>query len=267
MLLRNGLGLGSNPCRFFGAASAIVTDTANQTKNGGRRNFYAGSGTVIDGASIADTAAFPNGYEPPWSWMMAPKGGGLSAYNTVYGTGDLTITTLSLGKDLAAALTGSGGITAPSLALIVQLAAALTGSGTISAAALQAIINLAAALTGSGSVTAASLALIVQLEADLTASGTVTGALRGTAGLSADITVTGTGLTIENVASAVWQEALEGGVTAEELMRLMAAVLAGKVSGAGINAPVFRDVNDTKDRVSATTDASGNRTSVSTDPT
>jgi hypothetical protein len=55
------------------------------------------------------------------------------------------------------------------------------------------------------------------------------------------------------------------GLSMRELFRVMAAVLAGKVSGAGTNAPVFRAVDDSKDRVAATTDATGNRTSVTVD--
>lgn len=50
----------------------------------------------------------------------------------------------------------------------------------------------------------------------------------------------------------------------DDLLRLMAAVLLGKVSGHP-GSPDFRDVNDTKNRVSATTDADGNRTAVTLD--
>lgn len=52
------------------------------------------------------------------------------------------------------------------------------------------------------------------------------------------------------------------GKTFAEIIQLVAAVLMGKVSGMGSNAPVFRSINDGADRVSATTDASGNRTAV-----
>lgn len=66
-------------------------------------------------------------------------------------------------------------------------------------------------------------------------------------------------------AQATLGELVEPGYTLRDTLRLMAAVLLGKVSGADANAPVFRDVNDTKARVSATTDAAGNRLSVSLD--
>ena len=70
-----------------------------------------------------------------------------------------------------------------------------------------------------------------------------------------------------DIAQAVWgmDNGIETGWTPRQIMRVMAAVLAGKVSGAGSNAPVFRDVTDTKPRVSSTTDQAGNRLTVSVD--
>ena len=44
----------------------------------------------------------------------------------------------------------------------------------------------------------------------------------------------------------------------------MASALAGKATGLP-NAPVFRDINDTKDRITATTDNDGNRSVVTLD--
>jgi hypothetical protein len=60
----------------------------------------------------------------------------------------------------------------------------------------------------------------------------------------------------------IWDEVLESGKTGRELMRLFAAALLGKVSGLDVNTPAFRDLADTKNRISATTDASGNRSAV-----
>lgn len=67
-------------------------------------------------------------------------------------------------------------------------------------------------------------------------------------------------------ASGMLGEAIEGAHTVEDLLRIIAAAVAGKVSGAEGNAPVFRDLNDTKDRIIAATTADGNRTAVSHDP-
>ena len=56
------------------------------------------------------------------------------------------------------------------------------------------------------------------------------------------------------------------GYTMLEAMRIMLSTLAGKISGADTDSPVFRDVADTKNRVSATTTSDG-RTSVTIDAT
>jgi hypothetical protein len=59
---------------------------------------------------------------------------------------------------------------------------------------------------------------------------------------------------------------VETNYTLRQAMRLLLAVCAGKVSGAGGATITFRDVNDTKNRVVASVSA-GNRTAVTTDVT
>ena len=56
-----------------------------------------------------------------------------------------------------------------------------------------------------------------------------------------------------------WDSVIEDVVTARQLMRVMSSVLIGKVSGMNTNTPSFRDLADTKNRISAVTDTSGNR--------
>lgn len=63
----------------------------------------------------------------------------------------------------------------------------------------------------------------------------------------------------------VWGHALEGGMSAEEMMRVFLSVLAGKVSGASTATEYFRDLLDTKNRVISTVDTNGNRTAVVVD--
>lgn len=56
------------------------------------------------------------------------------------------------------------------------------------------------------------------------------------------------------------------GLTPRELLRLMAAALLGKASGLDTGAPaVYRDLADTKDRISVTCDEDGNRSAVTLD--
>jgi hypothetical protein len=53
--------------------------------------------------------------------------------------------------------------------------------------------------------------------------------------------------------------------TPRQALRLMLSALAGKLSGAATTTVAIRDTNDTKNRITATVDADGNRTAVSYD--
>lgn len=60
---------------------------------------------------------------------------------------------------------------------------------------------------------------------------------------------------------------IETGLTLRQAHRLQVAALAGKISGAETTSVSIRNVGDTKDRITATVDADGNRTAVTTDVT
>ena len=60
---------------------------------------------------------------------------------------------------------------------------------------------------------------------------------------------------------------VETGWTLRQSLRVMLASLAGKLSGAATTTVSIRDVNDVKARITATVDADGNRTAVTTDAT
>lgn len=68
-------------------------------------------------------------------------------------------------------------------------------------------------------------------------------------------------------AAEIWQYVLENGMSAEEMMRIYLAVLAGKVNGAGTGVEYFRSNADDKDRVISVVDTNGNRTAVIVDGT
>jgi len=72
------------------------------------------------------------------------------------------------------------------------------------------------------------------------------------------------GISTANLGDAVLDEVVEGAITLREAIRLNLAVLTGKSSGGGTSTVVFRDTGDSKNRISATVDANGNRTAVGT---
>lgn len=70
-----------------------------------------------------------------------------------------------------------------------------------------------------------------------------------------------------SIVSALFATAADGAVTFVQLLRGMASALMGKASGLGTSTGVFRDLADSKDRITATIDSDGNRTAVTRDLT
>lgn len=60
---------------------------------------------------------------------------------------------------------------------------------------------------------------------------------------------------------------VETGLTLRQALRLLVAAEAGKLSGAATTTIVIRNFGDSKDRITATVDASGNRSAIATDLT
>ncbi len=68
----------------------------------------------------------------------------------------------------------------------------------------------------------------------------------------------------KDISSAIWEQVIEAGYSAEELMKLMASILVGKTTGVGTGTVSFRDVNDTTNRIVADIDGVGNRANITT---
>ena len=82
-----------------------------------------------------------------------------------------------------------------------------------------------------------------------------------TIGLVAGFTTAGKA----EIADAVLDEVVEGSLTLRQLARGYAAALLGKSSGLETTTAIYRDASDTKDRITATVDGLGNRTTVTLD--
>jgi hypothetical protein len=72
---------------------------------------------------------------------------------------------------------------------------------------------------------------------------------------------------VGEIADAVLDDAVEGAETLRQAIRLVRAALVGKLSGAATTTVTIRDAADSKARITATVDADGNRSAVSTDAT
>jgi hypothetical protein len=64
------------------------------------------------------------------------------------------------------------------------------------------------------------------------------------------------------IADAILDEAVVGSYTLRQLVKVMAAALAGKLSGGGTTTLTFRGVDDTSNVIVATVDTNGNRTNI-----
>lgn len=291
MALRsNGNQFQSPGVQHFGATAVLSAIPfvlqSNFAGTNRQRNITAGEG-ITD-----DTVGLPSGCRHPTTWMLPQKAGALAARNTLTGSGTISGTALAV-KLALADLTGSGGISSAVGSLIVQALADLTGSGGITDANLQAFLQALADLTGSGGISSADLTGLGELIAAISGSGTAASSTLTAIGeLVAALTVTGTGLSTANVGESVWSvlasannavgsmgeklndagsasnpwaEVIESGYTAAEILRILAAVMAGKVSGGGTGTETFVGLNGTTDRVISENDADGNRTSVTLD--
>lgn len=192
MLLGNYNVFNKNPGHAIGGP----TDPTLWLKNGSLNMFYTGDHNV---SGETNKSSFNNGYIPPYSWVLAPKAGGLSSCNEINGNGEIT-GNLAKGINISSTLTGSGSLSA-GLSMVVSAVAILTGSGALSAA-MTGKVEMAATLAGDGDLSGA-LGALSNCIATLTGTGSVTANLRGTANLEADITPFTT-LSPENLAAAVW---------------------------------------------------------------
>lgn len=286
-LLQNGYRDASSGVRFSGAGvsnnaypAALHSNTAKTSR---MRNL-----TTSEGITTA-LAGVPDGARDQASWLMPRTAGALAARNLLTGTGSHA-GSVAGGVNGTATLAGSGDMTGTA-ALIVSLVAALTGSGTISSAAAVGYLNLAASLAGAGDV-AAAMRAIGQAAAALSGSGAAAATIRATGALAAAIVVTGDALTSANVGAAVWSAptaandiagtmgeklndagsagnpwatVIESGLTAEQVLRIIAAAVAGESSGAPDGPIEFTGLDGSTVRLSGDVDADGNRSNVTVD--
>ena len=124
---------------------------------------------------------------------------------------------------------------------------------------LTALPNAAANAAGGLPVSIAGGLDLDEQNADIEAIQTTLGAPVG-ASLSADIA---------GVPNALLDETngVETSYTLRQSLRLILASVVAKLSGAATTTVTIRDINDTKNRITATVDASGNRTAVTADGT
>jgi hypothetical protein len=138
----------------------------------------------------------------------------------------------------------------------------VTGFNDLSASDVRASVGLASAnldtqigtlATGTNLATVDGIVDAVKLKTDL---------------IPASPAAVGSAMALEaSAVDAIHDEVVEGSTSFRQAIRLMMSALFGKVSGAPTGPMLFRDIGDTKARITATVDLDGNRTAVTKDAT
>lgn len=274
MIYPNGQRVLTYPARHM--AGALVTTGAMQYGGigGARFNRFVSETT-------AKSAGVPDGYDAP---VLPIKAGGMSSLRgilTVGGTGDM----LQGGP-----MQGSGDITFTSdggLSLVISLSA---NSSVVTLTGDSMELRLTIGLDGTGAFQLTgenNLALIVPFEGagSVLTMGAGATDLRGLLSMQGEWTPF-TELSPEGLASAVWgsmasayndsgtmgeklngagsagnpwTEVIESGLSAAEVMRIIASAVAGTSQKTG-STIVFKGLDGTTDRITGSFDVDGNRT-------
>lgn len=268
MLVGNGARLhASNPMLQMAAPLVGSVERAVWHQAGARRNSFQRFGGKY---------GYPSGVRHPLSWCMSPKAGGLSARyeldvsvsNAGSGAlgrnleGSTTVTLTNADASLQLIVSASGGVTI-AVSNDANLSGALyaTGSSAISFTNANATLGALAGLFGAATVT-------VTPSATPQAKGWLIGAITPYTELSpeslatavwnkaaADANAVGTmGEKLNDAGSGSnpWTEVIESGLTAAEVLRIIAAFAAGDATGLEGSSPVFKSLDGLKDRITAT---------------
>jgi hypothetical protein len=146
--------------------------------------------------------------------------------------------------------------------IVGQTIAAVAGAvGSVAGNVGGGTINVVGAATVVGGTVGVVNSLLAMAPGIITASRFAAGAIDAAA-LATDA--------VNEIANGIFDlaDAIETGLTFRNSTRLIAAACAGKASGLATTTAVYRNaVADSKDRITATVDADGNRTGITTDLT
>lgn len=199
----------------------------------------AGSGNVLAGGPMAGTADV----------VFSSPGANLSLIMGLSGTADITFGSPGANLSLTIGLSGESTINFAAdagLGLIIPMSGAAAISVT-GAANLKGRLSMSGESKPFTELSPQSLAAAVW--SAVAASSDAAGSM-------------GEKLNDAGSASNPWTEVIESGYTAAQILKLLAAVAAGKSSGAGTPNMSFTGLDGTTVRVSGTQDASKNRTTV-----
>jgi hypothetical protein len=243
-------------------ADALATDAVNEIADGVWDEQLSGHTTAGSaGKALSDAGSAGD----PWSTAL-PGAYGAGTAGHIVGT---ALPDIAPGSTNGLLRGGTNAATSITTALTANIIGNITGnlSGSVGS-----VTGAVGSVTGAvGSVTGNVGGNVVGSVASVTGNvgGNVVGSV---ASVVAGVTVTTnndkTGYALSSAGvDAILDDAVDGSVTVRQSLRLNNSGAGGKLSGAATTTVAIRDLADTKDRVTATVDADGNRTAVTLDLT
>lgn len=188
---------------------SVLTKTPGSSRSGStvsdnRSNFNKPSAERAKFTALSDFCAVPNGYLPPYCFVIPQYSGGMASYTQSTSSISKNSANLAGGRNLSGSSTVSITVTS---AILDQIVSAV-GSSSISMAASIANLAAAAGISGSSSVsitvTSAQLGAIVSALASSTVAVSTNSTLTALAFLEAEAGGA-TPLSPEGLANAVWE--------------------------------------------------------------
>lgn len=247
-----------------GAVGQITLDAGASSVD----NFYRGLGCYIVSGTGSGQVGIIYGYTGSTKvalispqWRTAPDATSVFALQPTPGAN------VEMWRTAQANVTQSG---RPDVYVGATAAGAITNS-SFASGAIDATAIATDAITSAELATSAATKIRDTILSDSTAfAGASIAAIKAkTDNLPASPAATSDVPTANQNADALLDRAdgVETGYTLRQWLRLAGSVLLGKASGLATTTAVYRDLGDTKDRITATVDTNGNRTAITRDAT
>jgi hypothetical protein len=204
--------LGANRCRY-GGGSATNTYVDAPTRQVSYLN-----------QTIDKKSGIPSGTNPPGSYCLPIKAGGLASF-TLMKSSVTFIGTPQVALNLFGAIEGTGSFTTAELGIISYLVLSMTGSGSFTSSQISLVTDLTATINASGTFTTAQLGIIVNILVDMDASGNFAALANTLVNISLSFGGPAT-LSPEGLAQAVWNYLKANPTTTGSMKEVMEKVKA-----------------------------------------
>lgn len=179
--------------------ASLSTNRANWNTPWLSRGIFYWEGQVV---WVTEKSSVPQGYTPPYTWILAPKAWWLGSGFSILGAWAVSNGNLAWWKNGEVTMNGSGTISDANLGLILSAVATLSGIGGLSSDVAWAL-QASATLAGQWDFTA-SLWALAWAVATLTWSWAIIWGITALGHMSADIYVNQSTASVEEIAAAVW---------------------------------------------------------------